>query len=217
MKTDSQLKKDVTSELEWDPSINATNVGVAVKDGVVTLTGHLDTYGEKFAIERAVQRVQDVKALAVELDVKLSPGHKRSDSEIAVAAESALEWHTEVPDDRIQVRVEQGWITLKGDVDWEFQRNAALRAVRALTGVVGASNSITLKAHITPANVEARIREALERHAEKEAKNIEAVISGVKAILRGTVHSWTERTAAQGAAWSAPGVTSVINELKVCD
>lgn len=124
MKTDAQLKSDVTRELEWDPSINATNVGVAVKNGVVTLTGHLETYSEKFAIERIVQRVEGVQALAVELDVKLGPGHKRSDSEIAEAAESALKWHSEIPKDGIQLRVEKGWITLKGEVDWDFQRRA---------------------------------------------------------------------------------------------
>lgn len=215
MKTDSQLKKDVTTELQWDPSINEANVGVAVKDGVVTLTGHLDTYREKFAIERAVQRVQGVRALAVELDVKLSPTHKRSDSEIAAAAESSLKWHTQVPDEKLQLRVEKGWITLKGEVEWDFQRTAAMDAVRSLTGVVGVTNNITLKTHVSPSNVLTRIREALERQADHEAKNIEVVISGGTATLRGTVHSWAERAAAQGAAWSAPGISSVINEIKV--
>src|SRR4249920_250413 len=144
MKTDVQLKTDVTYELQWEPSINATNVGVAVKDGVVTLTGHLDTFAEKFAIERAVQRVQGVKAVAVELDVKLAPSHKRSDTEIAQAAESGLKWHSTVPDDRVQVKVEQGWITLSGELDREFQRDSAYKAVRTLTGVVGVTNLITL-------------------------------------------------------------------------
>ena len=215
MKTDAQLKTDITSELEWDPSINGTNVGVAVKEGVVTLTGHLDTYAEKHAIERAVQRVEGVKALAVELDVKLDPGHKRSDSDIAAAAESALQWHALVPEDRVRVKVEKGWVTLTGEVDWEFQRASAEKAVRALTGVVGLSNGITLKVKTTPANISTRIRDALARQAEREAKDIEVSVSGSVVTLSGKVHSWAERTAAQGAAWSAPGITQVINRLSV--
>lgn len=215
MKTDAQLKKDVTAELEWDPSINASHVGVAAADGVVTLTGHLNTYAEKYAIERAVQRVQGVKAIALELDVKLEPGHKRSDSEIANAVESALQWHTLVPADRIQVKVEKGWVTLRGEVDWEYQRQNAEKAVRPLTGVVGLSNAITLKPSVTPAKVADRIRDALARHAEREAKHIEVMVSGSAVTLRGNVDSWADRNAAFGAAWSAPGVLSVVNEIRV--
>jgi osmotically-inducible protein OsmY len=215
MKTDAQLKKDVTAELEWDPSINASHVGVAAADGVVTLTGHLNTYAEKYAIERAVQRVQGVKAIAIELDVKLDPGHKRSDSEVANAVESALQWHTLVPADRIQVKVEKGWVTLKGEVDWEYQRLNAEKAVRPLTGVVGLSNAITLKPSVTPTKVADRIRDALARHAEREAKHIEVMVNGSAVTLRGNVDSWAERNAAFGAAWSAPGVLSVVNEIRV--
>jgi osmotically-inducible protein OsmY len=206
---------DVTSELEWDPSIDVTNVGVAVKDGVVTLTGHLETFAEKFAIERAVQRVEGVRAVAVELDVKLEPGHRRSDAEIAAAAESALQWHALVPEERIRVMVEKGWVTLTGEVDWEFQRISAEKAVRPLTGVVGLSNGITLKAKTTPANITARIQEALSRQAEREARNIEVSVSGSLVTLTGKVHSWAERAAVQGAAWSAPGITQVVNRLSV--
>lgn len=215
MKSDAQLKMDITRELEWDPSVNATNVGVLVQDGVVTLTGHLDTYVEKFAVERAVQRVEGVKAVAVELDVKLGPAHKRSDSEIAAAAESAFRWHALIPEDRIRVKVEQGWVTLSGDVDWDYQRVQAEKAVRALTGVVGVSNTIALKVRVPPANISRRISEALARQAEREAKNIEVSVSGSTVTLRGRVHSLAEATAAQGAAWSAPGVHQVINELQV--
>jgi len=215
MKTDAQLKRDVTAELEWEPSINASHVGVAVNDGVVTLTGHLDTFAEKYAIERAVQRVAGVKAIAVELDVKLDPGHKRSDSEIAAAAETALKWHSLVPAERIQVKVEKGWVTLKGEVDWNYQRESAEKVVRPLTGVVGVSNAITLKVTTTPANVATRIGDALARHAEHEAKHIEVIVNGSVVTLRGHVDSWAERTAAYGAAWSAPGVLSVVNEIKV--
>lgn len=215
MKTDAQLKIDVTSELEWDPSINATNVGVAVKDGVVTLTGHLDTYAEKHAIERAVQRVDGVWATAVELDVNLSPSHQRSDSEIALAAESAFKWHALIPAERIRVKVEKGWVTLTGEVEWEYQRRNAETAVRPLTGVVGVSNGITLKTQVAPANISNRIREALTRQAQREAKNIEVTVSGSTVTLKGKVHSWAERSAIQGAAWSAPGIAVVVNNLKI--
>ena len=215
MKTDAQLKNDVTAELEWDPSIHATQVGVAVKAGVVTLTGHLDTYAEKFAVEKAVGRVHGVTAIAVELDVKLDPGHKRSDSEIAAAAESALKWHSQIPEERIQVMVEKGWVTLKGEVDWDYQRQNAGKAVRSLTGVVGISNSITLKPSVIPANVAIRVRDALTRHAEREARDIAVDINGSVVTLRGAVDSWAERNAAFGAAWSAPGISNVVNEIKV--
>jgi osmotically-inducible protein OsmY len=215
MKTDAQLKKDVSAEFEWDPSINASHVGVAVDNGVVTLTGHLNTFAEKYAIERAVQRVQGVKAIAVELDVKLEPGHKRSDSEIATAVQSALLWHALIPAERLQVKVDKGWVTLNGELDWEYQRGSAERAVRNLTGVVGVSNAITLKPSVTPGNVTNRIRDALTRHAEREAKHIEVMTSGSTVTLHGMVDSWAERNTVIGAAWSAPGVSSVVDELKV--
>lgn len=215
MKSDAQLKTDVTAEFEWDPSVNAAHVGVTVMDGVVTLTGHLDTYGEKYAIERAVQRVEGVKATAVELDVRLSPDHKRNDSEIAAAAENAFKWHALIPAERIQIKVERGWITLTGEVEWEFQRANADKAVRALTGVVGVTNSIKLRQPAAPENVANRIRDALTRQADQEARNIEVMVSGATVTLRGKVHSWAERSAAQGAAWSAPGIARVVNELNV--
>jgi osmotically-inducible protein OsmY len=215
MKTDSQLKKDVQAELEWDPAINATHVGVTVADGVVTLTGHLDSYAEKYAAERAAQRVEGVKAVAVELDVKLVAGHKRSDAEIGAAVESALRWNSLVPDDRVKVMVEQGWVTLSGQLDWEYQREQALKAVRPLTGVLGVTNNMTLKPQATPGNITQRIQGALQRQAEREAKGIEVIVSGHTVTLKGQVHSWAERKAAQGAAWSAPGISSVVNQLRV--
>ena len=215
MKTDQQLKKDVIAELEWDPAINAAHVGVAVKDGVVTLTGHLDTYAEKYAIERAVLRVRSVRGIAVELDVKLDPNHRRSDSEIAAAAESALKWHSLIPSDRIRVQVEKGWVTLLGEVNWDYQRRETEKAVRTLTGVVGVSNAITLKTAAAPADVAKRIRDAMVRHAENESRQLEVSVDGDTVILRGTVDSWTERATASSAAWSAPGVAKVVNELKI--
>lgn len=215
MKTDAQLQHDVLAELEWEPGIDASHVGVAVKDGVVTLTGHLDTFAEKHAIERVLQRVSGVQAFALELDVKLAPGHVRSDAEIAQAAQSALRWHALVPEDKVRIKVEKGWLTLSGEVDWDFQRNGAYAAVRNLTGVVGVSNAIAIKPKAASDNVAHRIHEALQRQAAREAKRIEVSVAGSTVTLHGTVHSWAERAAAQGAAWSAPGVSSVVNHLRV--
>lgn len=215
MKTDAQLKKDIEAELEWDPAINASNVGVAVKEGVVTLTGHLDTYAEKHEIERAVQRVAGVKGLALEFDVKLDPSHHRSDSDIAMAAERSFGWHAMVPADRIQVIVEKGWVTLKGEVDWNYQREEAEKVTRSLMGVVGVSNCITLKQRIMAADVARHILEALTRHADKEARGITVTVDGDKVTLHGDVDSWAERSSVYAAAWAAPGVRSVINELNV--
>jgi osmotically-inducible protein OsmY len=215
MKTDAVLKQDVEAELAWDAIVNASQVGVAVKDGVVMLSGHLDSYAEKYAAERAAQRVKGVKGVAVELDVRLGLGAKRTDADIAAAADSALRWHALVPEDRIKVTVEKGWLTLSGDVEWDFQRQSAFKAVRPLTGVVGVSNTIALKPTVTPANITQRIQGALERQAMREAKGIEVIVSGGTVTLKGTVHSWAERNAAQGAAWSAPGITSVVNQLHV--
>ena len=215
MKTDLQLKMDVEAELEWEPSVNAAQVGVVVRDGVVTLSGHLDTYAQKHAAERAAQRVQGVKAVAVELDVKLAPGHVRSDADIARAVESALEWNSLVPDEKIRVMVEKGWVTLSGEVDWDYQRRHAVSSIRPLTGVVGVTDNMTLKPQVTPANITQRIQSALQRQAEREARDIRVSVSGHTVTLEGQVHSWPEAVAAQGAAWSAPGITSVVNHLRV--
>lgn len=215
MKTDAELKKDVLAELEWDPEVKCSAVGVAVKDGVVTVSGHLDTFAEKFAIERALRRLSGVKAFALELDVVLAPQHKRSDSEIAAAAAQALRWQSQVPAERITLTVENGWIRLAGEVDWEYQRTAAERAVRSLTGVLGVRNEMTLSLRAAPTDLNQRITEALQRQALREARRVEVAVEGPKVTIRGSVHSWQERDAVQGAVWSAPGVRSVINELRV--
>lgn len=213
MKTDAQLKSDIEAELDWEPSINAAHVGVAVDKGVVTLTGHLETFAEKFAIDRVVSRVGGVRAVAVELDVKLAAGHVRSDTEIAAAAEEALRWNTMVPADRIRLKVEKGWLTLSGEVDWEFQRQAAASAVYAIQGVRSVINVISLKPRCAPENVTTRIAEALKRRAQREARDVQVTMSGSVVTLRGQVHSVSERDAACGAALRAPGVTEVIDEL----
>lgn len=215
MKTDSEIKKDVLSELLWDPLISETKVGVTVNEGVVTLTGHLDTYAEKVAAKRAAERVSGVKAIALELDVIPVGSHQRSDTEIALAVEHALSWNTSVPQDRVKVTVEKGWVTLKGDLDWNFQRRAVERIVRPLKGVVGITDNIQLKTLPVPLKLQERIQEALTRQAMREARRIEVSVEGSEVTLRGHVHSWAERNAAEGASWSAPGVTRVNNQLLV--
>ena len=213
MKTDSQLKRDVMDELAWDPAVSANAIGVAVKDGVVTLSGHLDTFAEKVAVQRAVRRVTGVRAMAIELDVKLAPQHQRSDTEIAAAAEHALRWNIVVPADRVRATVEQGWVQLTGEVEWDYQRQAAYKSVRSLTGVVGVSNEITLRQRTTPADLAQRIEDALKRQALREAHRVQVTVENGTVTLKGSVHSWQERDAAQGAAWSAPGVRDVVNQL----
>lgn len=215
MKSDTQIRDDVLAELRWDPAINETDVGVIVKDGNVTLTGHLSSYAEKYAAERAVQRVLGVKGVAVELDVRLPSNHQRTDAEIAAAVERAIEWHTLIPTEKVHPKVEKGWVTLSGEAEWDYQRRAAEGAVRNLLGVTGVTNLITLKPRVKADVVEGKIREALERQADREAKKIEVGVAGTCVTLRGKVHSLAERYAAQGAAWSAPGVTRVVNDILV--
>lgn len=215
MKTDAQLKKDVEAEFEWDPAIDAAHVGVAVQDGVVTLSGHMASLAEKVAAEHAAKRVAGVRGVAVELDVKLAPHHELSDAEIAAAVQTAFKWHALVPEDRIHFTVEKGWVTLTGMVDWDCQRHNAEVAVRTLTGVRGIVNKIHLRASDAPDYVAHRIHEALARYADDEATHIEVLVDGSTATLRGTVNSWAEHAVVQRAAWSAPGIQRVFNGLKV--
>lgn len=216
MKTDAQLKKDVQAELEWDLAVNAARVGIAVQDGVVTLTGHLGTFAEKSAVERAVKRVAGVRGVAVELDVRLEPHHQVSDTEIATAVRTAFKWHALLPEDRIHFTVERGVMTLTGMVDWEHQLHNAEIAVRPITGVVGVVNKIHLHAREAPDYVAHRIHEALARYADDEATHIDVLVDGSTATLRGSVNSWAEHAIVQHAVWSAPGIQRVFNELKVC-
>lgn len=215
MRSDAQLRSDIVAELSWDPAITATDVGVIVKDGVVTLTGHPSSHAEKYAIERAARRVKGVKALAIEMPVQLASDYTRTDADIAMAVERAIEWNVLVPDDKIHPMVENGWVTLNGEVEWDYQRRAAEFAVRDLLGVTGVSNRVVVKPKFTAADVEKKIREALERQADREAERIKIEVNGAHVTLSGKVHTWAERKAAQGAAWSAPGVANVINNLLV--
>jgi len=209
------LKKEVQEELSWEPEVPDERVGVAVSEGVVTLTGHLDTYIQKDAAQQAAQRVAGVKAVAVELDVVPTGPHQRSDTEIATAIEHLLTWNSTIPQDRVKVTVEKGWVTLSGELDQNFQRLAAERVIRPLMGVVGITDSIRLKGTAVPANLSVRIQDALMRQAMREAKRIDVSVDGGTVTLRGRVHSWAERNAAEGTTWSAPGVSRVDNQLTI--
>jgi osmotically-inducible protein OsmY len=215
MKTDAQLQQDVIAELKWEPSVNPAQIGVEVKDGIVTLAGHVSSYAEKLDAERAAQRVAGVKALAVEMDVTLPGASKRNDADIARSVENVIEWLTYLPNDSVKVKVEGGWITLTGEVDWEYQRQAALSAVRYLMGVTGVSNLIAVKPKISLSAVKSDIEAALKRRAKSDAQNISVKVQGADVTLTGTVHSWSERDLASQAAWNTPGVRKVVDHMTV--
>jgi osmotically-inducible protein OsmY len=216
MKTDSQLQKDVIDELRWDPSITEKEIGVAAKGGVVTLTGSVPSYAEKHSVDRVVERIAGVKAFANELKVGLPNIAVRSDTDIAHTAVDALEWDVNVPHDRIKVRVADGWILLEGEVEWAYQREAAMRAVRNLTGVRGVSNLLQIvPAKVSAYDVTQKIREALRRRAEQDATRISVLAANNVVTLKGFVPTFGERRAAEAAAWSAPGVKEVHDELVV--
>ncbi|WP_438005348.1 BON domain-containing protein [Sorangium sp. So ce321] len=215
MKTDIELQRDVLSELSWEPSVDAAHIAVSVKDGIVTLGGHASTYAEKHAAEEAAKRVYGVRAVVNELDVKLADSGRRTDEDIAAAAVKALEWNLLVPADKIKVTVSNGWLKLEGEVNWQFQKNAAERAVRYLAGVRGVSNLITVGPRVSPAEVEAQIEEALKRSALLDARRIRVEVVDGEVILRGSVRSWAEREEAERAVWATPGVRRVEDFIAV--
>ncbi len=214
---DSQLKKHVEDELSWQPSVHEAAIGVGVKDAIVTLTGHVQSYAEKIAAERAVMRIHGVKALASELQVSLPGAQERTDEDIARAALNVLVWNAVVPKDAIKVKVTKGFVTLSGAVEWPFQKHNAEREVSRLMGVRGVINDVEVKPSRTPVSAEIKIgiEAALKRSAEVEAQRIHVETRGSTVVLTGSVSSWPERRAAERAAWSAPGVAKVDNRLSI--
>jgi len=211
--SDEQIQKDVLAELKWDARVQPNEVGVAVKDGVVTLTGWVDSYTKKWAAEEAAHRVRGVKAVANEIEVKLPSASERTDADIAAAAVRALEWDAFVSVDRLDVTVSKGWITLKGEVEWQYQKEDAERVVRRLAGVKGVTNLIIVKPRLTPAELKQKIEQALVRSAETDAQRITVDVQGTKVILIGMVRSLAEKEEAARTACLAPGVTSVENRI----
>jgi osmotically-inducible protein OsmY len=215
MKNDTQIQKDVMEELRWEPFLSASEIGVAVKNGIVTLSGKVDTYSKKLLAERATKRVGGVKAVAEDIQVGISPAFRKTDTEIAEAVLNALKWHTAVQEEKIKIKVEDGNVKLEGEVEWEYQRSNAKMAIENLAGVRSVINLITVKPKVTPADIQQKISSAFHRSATVDATKITAEVNGGRIVLRGKVRSIAEKEDAETAAWSAPGISSVDSRLEI--
>jgi len=215
MKSDTELQRDVSEELKWDPRVVDDEIGISVRSGVVTLTGSVPSFAQKLAAVEAVERVAGVRAVAQELSIKAADAFQQSDTELAHQILNTLAWDIEVPHQNIKARVENGWVTLEGEVDWQFQRTAAERVVRYLIGVKGVSNLLTIKSRVSKFDVAQHIKDALRRSADADSKKIQVDASGGKVILSGTVRSWSEKADAERAAWNTSGVTAVEDRLAI--
>lgn len=214
-KADRTLRDRVQAELDWDPSLDAGELGVSVKNHVVTLSGTVPNYAQKRAAERAVFKVAGVQGVANDIEVRLPASNRRTDAEIAESALNALRWNVQVPHEKINVTVDNGHVVLEGSVDWNYQRERAERVVRYLRGVNGVSNRLSVKSRTTTSSVKKEIEKALQRRAEQDARSIDVAIDGSTVTLNGTTSTWMERQAAEDAAWSASGISNVINRIKV--
>ena len=215
--SDARIQQDIINELKWDARVQPNEVGVVVKDGIVTLTGWVDSYTKRWVAERAAYRVRGVVAVANEIEIQLPTADQRTDTDIAAAAVRALDWDALVPLDKVTVTVAKGWVTIRGEVEWEFERREAENAIRRLNGVRGITNLLTVRPRATASvdDLKRKIEDSLVRSAETDAQRITVEVDGSKVTLRGTVRTWVEAQEAERIAWSAPGVTSVDNQIKV--
>jgi osmotically-inducible protein OsmY len=214
-RTDEDIQRDVLDELKWDSHVQVNEVGVVVKDGIVTLTGWVDSYLKKLEAENAAHRVPGVNAVANDIEVRLPGSAERTDADLAKAVLDALRWDAAIPAGRLDVTVSQGWVTLRGEVEFGFEKRDAERVVQRLSGVKGVTNLIIVRSHPLPSDLKQNIEKALVRNAETDAQNITVEMQGSKIILRGKVRSYAEKKAAEDTAWSAPGVTDVENRIVI--